>query len=344
MRSPVLFLIFNRPDTTARVFEAIRAARPPRLYIAADGPRPEKEGEAEQCARARAASEQVDWPCEVKTLFRKRNLGCAAAVGTAISWFFQHEPEGVVLEDDVLPHPDFFAFCDALLERYRDVPEVMHISGDNFQLGLLRGDASYYFSRIEHCWGWASWARAWRHFDQSMPGLNDFLARDLPGLIQDEAARAHFRQSLRDTASGRLNTWDFAWTYAVLRQGGLCAMPQRNMTSNIGFGGGAHFAGTCFWEHLACAPLPDPLLHPARPAANDDADQFTYRTVFAPAGLSQVNLLQEGLNRLERGEAYANAELIRMIRASYGESRACDLLEIVTRAHLAASPGSPSVA
>jgi len=120
MISPVLFLIFNRPDTTTRVFEAIRAARPERLYVAADGPRMTREGEAERCAEARRIATAVDWPCEVKTLFRETNLGCRAAVSGAITWFFEHEEEGIILEDDCLPDPSFFPYCTELLAHYRD--------------------------------------------------------------------------------------------------------------------------------------------------------------------------------------------------------------------------------
>ncbi len=118
LKTAVLFLVFNRPDTTAQVFDAIRKARPPRLYVAADGPRANREGEAEKVAKVREIATAVDWPCEVRTLFRDANLGCKRAVSGALDWFFGEEEAGMVLEDDCLPHPDFFRFCDALLERY----------------------------------------------------------------------------------------------------------------------------------------------------------------------------------------------------------------------------------
>jgi hypothetical protein len=136
MHTAVLFLVFNRPDPTRRVFDAIRAARPARLYVAADGPRADRAGEAERCAEVRAMATAVDWPCEVLTLFRDANLGCKRGVAEGIDWFFAHEAEGIILEDDVLPHPSFFAYCATLLERYRTVPRPAMYSRAIFMSGV----------------------------------------------------------------------------------------------------------------------------------------------------------------------------------------------------------------
>ena len=156
LETPVLFLVFNRPDTTAQVFEAIRQAKPPRLYVASDGAREDKEGELEKVKQVREIVSQVDWNCEVKTLFRDKNLGCKIAVSSAIDWFFEQEEMGIILEDDCLPHPTFFRFCQELLERYRDDERIGMISGNNFQFGRKCTDYSYYFSMYSHIWGWAS--------------------------------------------------------------------------------------------------------------------------------------------------------------------------------------------
>src|SRR5690349_2048344 len=139
MKSAILFLVFNRPETTARVFEAIRAAQPPRLYVAADGPRASRIGESERCDLTRRIASAVDWPCDITTLFRAANLGCKNAVSSAISWFFEHEEEGVILEDDCLPDPSFFRYCDELLAHYRDDTRIGLISGNNFQFGKTHG-------------------------------------------------------------------------------------------------------------------------------------------------------------------------------------------------------------
>lgn len=160
MRSPVLFLVFNRPDVTQRVFDAIRQARPPKLYVAADGPRKDKAGEAERCKAVQNIVSMVDWPCEINKLIRDENLGCKIAVSGAIDWFFRQEPEGIILEDDCLPHPDFFLYCDELLEKYRDDERVGLISGtalgDIRAKNFISGDEDFIFNRYPSIWGWAS--------------------------------------------------------------------------------------------------------------------------------------------------------------------------------------------
>src|SRR5512139_3287315 len=166
LKTPVAFIIFNRPDTAERVFAEIAKARPPKLLVVADGPRANRSGEAEKCAATRAIIDRVDWDCEVLTNFSDTNLGCKNRVSSGIDWVFEQVPEAIILEDDCLPHPTFFRFCEELLERYRDDERIGMISGDNFQLGQKRTDASYYFSRYNHIWGWASWRRAWRHYDR----------------------------------------------------------------------------------------------------------------------------------------------------------------------------------
>ena len=177
MHSPVLFLVFNRPETTRRVFEAIRTAKPSRLYIAADGPRLEREGERANCEEVRKIALEVDWECDVKTLFRDENLGCKRAVSEGISWFFEHEDEGIILEDDCLPDRSFFSFCKDLLERYRHDTRIMVISGVNFQQGRKRTEYSYYFSIYPHCWGWATWRSAWNCFREDGSQLMEELRR-----------------------------------------------------------------------------------------------------------------------------------------------------------------------
>lgn len=169
LHTPVLFLVYKRPDTTRQVFEAIRQAKPPRLYIAADGPKKDLPEEAEKVKQVRdIVLSGVDWDCEVETLFRDENLGCKYGVSGGIDWFFENEEEGIILEDDTLPSQSFFWFCQELLERYKDDKRIMAISGDNFQNGIKRGACSYYFSRYNHIWGWASWRRAWGYYSVNM--------------------------------------------------------------------------------------------------------------------------------------------------------------------------------
>lgn len=237
--SAVLFLIFNRPDTTARVFEAIRRARPARLYVAADGPRASRAGEAAACAETRDIITRIDWPCELHTLFRDQNLGCKAAVSGAISWFFDHEAEGIILEDDCLPSPSFFPYCDALLDKYRDDDRVGQVSGSRFfaDEARLDGAASYVFSRYGSIWGWASWRRAWQHYD---PDLRDWdrmtRPENLDAAFPDRRERMAKLAIGKQLKNGSLDTWDYQWGFTKAYQSQLSVVPSHNLIVNIGFG------------------------------------------------------------------------------------------------------------
>jgi len=186
LNTPVLFLIFKRPELTELVFKEIRRAQPARLFVAADGPG--NKAEMILCERARSIIQQIDWPCEVKTLFRDKNLGCKKAVSEAINWLFEHADEGIILEDDTIPSQSFFNYCQQLLEHYRNDDRIMHIAGEN-PLDYPVTQDSYYFSKIEHCWGWATWKRAWRCFDVHMANLDAFLERRI--LVLGEGSKKH---------------------------------------------------------------------------------------------------------------------------------------------------------
>jgi len=237
LQTAVLFLVFNRPDPTAQVFEAIREAKPPRLYVAADGPRADRVGEAERVAKVREIATAVDWPCEVKTLFREENLGCKCAVSGGITWFFEHEERGIILEDDCLPHPDFFPFCETLLDRYATDDRVWVITGDNFQDGVRRGEASYYFSRYNHVWGWASWRRAWQKADMDIRFWPEWKTSTAwREFWPDLVARKYWERVFDRMHRAEIDTWDYPWSASVWYHGGLTATPNVNLVSNIGYG------------------------------------------------------------------------------------------------------------
>jgi len=262
LNTPVLFLIFNRPDTTQQVFNAIREAQPRQLFIAADGPRPQK-GEEELCKQARQVVQQVDWYCEVKTLYRENNLGCKIAVSQAIDWFFQQVEEGIILEDDTLPVPYFFEFCSALLDQFRGDNNVMHISGANFQFGLKRNNGRYYLSRYPLIWGWASWRRAWQHYDNRILDDEKQIEQTLTGSMKRKADIAFYKDIMLKVKANQIDTWDYQWLYAVLKNKGVCLTPKDNLVKNIGFDDRAtHTSSVPYWwkyMHYASArELPPP--------------------------------------------------------------------------------------
>ncbi|PKM46252.1 MAG: hemolytic protein HlpA-like protein [Gammaproteobacteria bacterium HGW-Gammaproteobacteria-1] len=286
MRSPVLFLVFNRPTPTAKVFEAIRAARPPRLYIAADGPRAHREGEAARCAEVRDIVMRVDWPCEVRTLFRDENLGCKAAVSGGISWFFEQEEQGIILEDDCLPHPDFFSYCDTLLERYRDDERVWVVTGDNFQRGTRRGDASYYFSKYNHVWGWASWRRAWQHYQGDIRFWPEWRrSADWSEHAADPVERRYWTRIFDRIHRNEIDTWDYPWTASIWYHGGLTATPNVNLVTNIGFGPDATHTTSGAENHIIAATPLGTIVHPASVVRDEDADKYVFETAFGGRNL-----------------------------------------------------------
>ncbi len=291
LKTAVLFLVFNRLDTTTQVFEAIRLAKPPRLYIASDGSRGSREGEkvTVQAVRNHVMS-HIDWKCEVKTLFREQNLGCKFAVSGAIDWFFENEEMGIILEDDCLPHPTFFRFCEELLERYRDDERIAMISGDNFQFGRKRGDASYYFSRYNHIWGWASWRRAWQHYDRNAKGWPVFRDEGyLDLIIRDRSERKHWWRVFQSVYEGRIDTWDYQWVLSAWRQGMISVMPNVNLISNIGFGPEAtHTCGASIYSEIKTQAINFPLTHTDIVLPHFKADTFTAREAFSDSLLRRV--------------------------------------------------------
>ena len=263
VKTPVAFLIFNRPDTTEQVFAAIRRARPPMLLVVADGPRADCSGEAAQCAAARAVIAQVDWPCKVLKNYSDVNLGCKQRIASGLDWVFREVEEAIILEDDCLPHPDFFPFCEKLLERYRDDERVMMIGGTNYLLDKLDIPESYCFSRYFPIWGWASWRRAWAMYDINMKEWPRLKAEGhLRSLYGQWYMRRHLTKAFDATYAGRINTWDTQWFYSCLFNSGLSIIPRRNMISNIGTIG-AHAGGYSannFFPVFPCAI--DQLIHP----------------------------------------------------------------------------------
>jgi hypothetical protein len=284
LKTAVLFLVFNRLDTTKQVFQSIRQAKPPRLYIASDGPRVDHEGDAQNVSAVRDyIIKNIDWECEIRTLFRDHNLGCKYAVSGAITWFFENEEYGIILEDDCLPSQSFFWFCEELLERYKDDTRVWHISGDNFQEKIKRGDASYYFSKYTHIWGWASWANRWSMYDVEMKSFETFDKQNkISSVFGEKKSQRYWLAVFKEVFLGKIDTWDYQWVYAIMSNSGLNVMPNQNLISNIGFGIDATHTKDLD-SQLSKIPRTDllaPLHHPGFVMHDIEADFFTASKIF----------------------------------------------------------------
>jgi hypothetical protein len=239
MQTPVTFLVFNRPDLTAQVFARIRAARPPKLLVVCDGPRPNRPDDAIKVAEVRKLIDDgIDWPCEVFRNFAEQNLGCRNRIASGLTWTFEQVEESIILEDDCLPDPSFFTFAEAMLTRYRDDPQVMHVSGNNLTASHRRSAHSYWFSHHPWIWGWATWRRAWRHYDADMRTWDERRST-LDASFASEHERAFWIAAYEDARRDltKAGTWDFPWVYTCRSLGGLCVFPRENLIENLGFGG-----------------------------------------------------------------------------------------------------------
>ena len=292
VRSPILFLIFNRPKETQVLFDAIREVRPNKLYVAADGPRNNGKDEL-ICQQTKDILNQIDWDCELITLFREVNLGCGKAVSNAITWFFELEEEGIILEDDCLPSIDFFRFCDDMLDYYRSNEKISHICGCNFQDGLKRSDGDYYFSKLTHVWGWASWRRVWNKYDFQMSHLEKAIESDvLSGLTLNKRYKEILYNAFTRTKNGEINTWDYQYLFLNQVNNHLSVIPNYNMISNIGFNSdGTH---TLYlnskMSNVAFDIFPDVIKHPKIIFSDYIADNYTLKKEFK---LNYKNLIFE---------------------------------------------------
>jgi hypothetical protein len=294
--TPILFLIFNRPETTERVFEIIRKIKPAKLFVSADGPRGNKSGENEKCLETRKIIDKVDWECDVHKNFSDENLGCKKGVTKGINWFFDNVEEGIIIEDDCILDDSFFFFASEMLTCYKDDERIMHIGAANFQDGIKRGDASYYFSKFCHVWGWATWRRAWKNYDVGIKSFDEFKSRYLiKNIFEDKKIQEHWMKLFQTVYDNRLDTWDFQWVYTVWKQNGLSIIPNQNLVSNIGFGTDATHTkdSNSNMSETKTGKL-GKIIHPEFVIPDLEADKYTF---YNKIKLSKIKKLKQVLGR-----------------------------------------------
>ncbi len=283
MQTPVVLIIFNRPSHTQQVFEVIRQAQPAKLLVIADGPRANRPDDQQKCVAARAIIDRVDWDCEVIKNYSELNLGCDPRIIDGLNWVFDIVEEAIILEDDCVPDPTFFTYCEELLERYRHDERIMNISGQNVLFGHKRTEYSYYFSRFTLCWGWATWRRAWQSFDVYLklwPEVRD--RKFMKDILEDPYAVKVWERTAQMLYDGRLTGWDFKWMFACWLQNGLCIISDRNLVTNIGYGAEAthnHDEKDPYIK-MATQAMNFPLKHPPFIIRDLEADKLIQRTLF----------------------------------------------------------------
>jgi hypothetical protein len=302
MHTPIALIIFNRPETTTRVFREIAKVKPRKLFVIADGPRPDQSDDAEKCKAARAVIDQVDWECDVLRDYSDANLGCGLRPASGISWVFEHVEEAIILEDDCVPHPTFFRFCEELLEKFRFDERIMHISGSNFQFRQKHTPYSYFFSCHNICWGWASWRRAWQYFDMRMnlwPALRD--TSWLQDIVEAPRAVEYWKRMFEQAyvRVGEVDYWDYQWTFACWAQSGLSILPYTTLVSNIGFGEEATHTKSVHDRraNFEAAEIVFPLQHPSFIVQDKEADRHLIEQVVLPS-LSPQRSLYHRLHRI----------------------------------------------
>ncbi|MDX1912693.1 MAG: hypothetical protein SFV22_14475 [Saprospiraceae bacterium] len=290
-KTPVLLLLFNRPQHTAAVLDRLRSIRPVQVFVHCDGPRTDRPGEREKVEAVRREVEKIDWPCTVQTLYRDENSGLRNGVSQALDWFFSTVEQGIVLEDDCLPDPSFFPFCAELLEKYAAEPRVLHIGGSNVAESRTKAmPDSYFFSSFAFVWGWASWRRAWQHMSLQLEGLDEFeQSVGVGNISSDRMAQVYLLDKFQATRAGKNNSWAYAWFYSIVRSGGLCVVPGKNLVQNTGIGDASatHTTGANPTAGLRAVGMAFPLKHPARIERQPELD----REIFYFAQKSRVRLI-----------------------------------------------------
>ncbi len=279
--APVLFLVFNRPEHSRKAFERIRLVRPLQLFIAGDGPRRHVPSDHVNCRDVRLLADQVDWECDVRTLFQTENVGCENAVTAAITWFFDHIDSGIILEDDCVASASFFDFCEAMLKRYESDHRIGAITGNNFQQGKIRTQASYYFSKYPHCWGWATWKRSWALYNFEMGNGRHTSDADIVNRFAKASGElVYWSRLFQQVRRGLINTWDYRWVHSLWKHQLLTVTPELNLVRNIGFDkSGTHTLGQSDWELPIETSLPTPYMHPETVCQHVDADEFIANNV-----------------------------------------------------------------
>jgi hypothetical protein len=304
IETPVVLFLYKRPEKTALVLDAIAQARPKRLYVIADGPKCEEEGV--KCQQTRATIQNLSWDCEVRTCFSDRNLGLGPRVSSGLDWVFSQELKAIILEDDCLPAPSFFSFCEVLLKYFEDDDRVVHIGGNNFQNGRRMTEYSYYFSKYTLVWGWATWRRAWQHFDYEIKDWPDFKKRgQLRQHCRDPFERRYWEKVFEAAYRGESNAWAAQWLFSCWKKRALAVVPSANLVSNIGFDADAtHTIGN---HPSAALPTADiwQIMHAPHRKINQEADEYMFDHHFGGRWMRENHTLRARgrrlASRLKRG-------------------------------------------
>ncbi|MBD2189000.1 glycosyltransferase family protein [Pseudanabaena mucicola] len=283
--TPIVLIVYNRLKQTQMVVSRILESKPSQVFLVADGPKNFKHDDHAKCQSVIQFLEQTNWNCQVFRNYSETNLGCKIRTSTGLDWVFSQVDSAIIFDDDCLPDHSFFPFCEELLEKYRDDQRIFAISGDNFQDGRKRNDYSYYYSLYPHVWGWATWRRAWQHYDGEMKLWE--TARDegwLNDILQNDASVKYWKYKLQQTHKGKFDDWGYPWTLSCWMQSGLTILPNQNLVSNIGFDreSSTHTKNkNSPFANMPTETMQFPLRHPPFVVRDRQADDFTHKKLFS---------------------------------------------------------------
>jgi hypothetical protein len=290
LNTPILLIVFNRPDTTIEVFNSIRQIKPQKLFIAADGPRANNEKDATMCPKIKEIVGQVDWNCEVCTYFREENVGCAKNVSEAISWFFSKVEYGIILEDDTVPSQSFYGFCEQMLLKYQHEDTIKLISGTNFLFKEnYYSKENYYFSNLPSIWGWATWRRAWGEFTFDIGEVDYNL---IESRFKNKAYSKHLFNLIQMSLLKDINSWAVFWLYNFIKNNGIAISPSKNLVTNIGIEG-THYNLKANKDNYGVLNMPaydlrlDNLHNPKTISINQDLDDIAIKNIVKIEGLKR---------------------------------------------------------
>jgi hypothetical protein len=277
MKIPILFVIFNRPAMALKSFQPVKQYKPDKLYIAADGARSNRAGEQELCQQTRdVILQEIDWECDIHTLFQEQNLGCGQGVYTAVNWFFSNEKQGVILEDDCVVSRSFFPYMEELLDRYKNDDRIGMIAGYNDVENEYQIENSYCFSKYAACWGWGSWARAWKNMDLQMSWRkhNEEDCLHNKGYYKEYN---RWKYQLKAIDNHYVSAWDWQWYFSLATRNQLSIFPKVRLVSNIGFGKDATHTTSKPKNLSGCQELNFPLIHPCYILPDNTFDKTLYK-------------------------------------------------------------------
>ena len=301
MKKAVLFIIFNRIEYAKQVFEQIRLAKPPKLYIASDGAREYKVSEAQQVENIRKwVLANIDWNCEVKTRFLEKNSGkIGLGVSDAINWFFENEEDGIIFEEDCVPNQSFFQYCEELLDKYKDDKRIWHITGDAIYEKLNEKE-TYYFAKIPHIWGWATWSDRWQHYKFD---LKDYDEKYIQNFSDKKEVQEYWLDILQKMKAKKIDTWDYQWAFCVIAHKGYSITPYKNLINNIG-DIGVHSSKNDPRLNRKTYPI-DKIVHPKQVKFNNKIINLIYREKFG--------ITKKHTSFLYKKEKFGNRRIITLL-------------------------------